>query len=493
MTTARPGARRRSTPQRVVVIGGGAAGLVAARTCTVAGCEVTVLEAGPTLGGSVARQEIADLVLDAGAESFATRGGAVAGLIDELGLGAHVVWPNAAGAWLHLSDRTVPMPKGGLLGIPPRPLARDVVAAIGLRAAWRAQRDRLFRMPRTADPATLGALVRERMGQAVLDRLVSPVATGVYSSSADDLAVDAIAPGLRAALVRTRSLARAAHEVRSGGAPTRPAAAGSHQTPGTPTTPGSAAGGLRGGMHTLIEALADDVLARGGGILTGTTADALARADDGTWVIHLAGDSTMTADVVVVATPDASALRLLTSIAPALADLDWPAPTRVELATLVLDAPELDAAPRGTGLLVAEDAHDRVAAKALTHATAKWAWLAEAAGAGRHVVRLSYGRAGAGNPAEDLDDAALRTLALRDATALLGTPLRDEQVVGFGRAAWANAVPLAARGQADRIRAVREAVAAAPGLEATGAWLAGTGLASVIPDARAAASRIQRS
>jgi oxygen-dependent protoporphyrinogen oxidase len=37
---------------------------------------------------------------------------------------------------------------------------------------------------------------------------------------------------------------------------------------------------------------------------------------------------------------------------------------------------------------------------------------------------------------------------------------------------------------------VRNAVAATPDLEATGAWIAGTGLASVVPDAQAAASRL---
>jgi oxygen-dependent protoporphyrinogen oxidase len=201
------------------------------------------------------------------------------------------------------------------------------------------------------------------------------------------------------------------------------------------------------------------------------------------------------ADAVIVATAQPDAVRLLrgalASDAGSLPAADaWPAPTRVDVATLVLDAPDLDAAPRGTGLLVAEDAHAGVAAKALTHATAKWAWLADAAGPGRHVVRLSYGQTGHANPAQGIDDDALRALALRDVAALLGVALEPTQVAGFARAVWTNAVSRAARGQAARVDAVREAVAATPGLEATGAWIAGTGLASVVPDAQAAASRL---
>ncbi|MFP3340697.1 protoporphyrinogen oxidase, partial [Micrococcus sp. SIMBA_131] len=47
----------------------------------------------------------------------------------------------------------------------------------------------------------------------------------------------------------------------------------------------------------------------------------------------------------------------------------------IALATLVVEAAGRDDAPRGTGVLVG--AGTDVAAKALTHATAKWAWLRE--------------------------------------------------------------------------------------------------------------------
>jgi oxygen-dependent protoporphyrinogen oxidase len=453
---------------RVVVIGGGAAGLVAARAAAASGADVTVLEARPAVGGSIARHEVAGLALDAGAESFATRGGAVVPLLDELGLADRIVWPHPAGSWLHLPDRTVPAPKGGMLGIPLDPHAPEVVAAIGPDAAARAARD--LAEPLRGVPDTLGELVRTRMGQAVLDRLVSPVANGVYSTPADDLALDAIAPGLRAALERTGSLARAVRELRGGAG----------------AKPGAAAGGLRGGMATLMRALADDIIARGGRVLTDAPVRGI-RRDGDVWLVDVdASRGTLRADAVIVATAQSAALRLLGDVIP---PADWPTPTRVDLATLVLDAPELDAAPRGTGLLVADDAHDVVEAKALTHASIKWAWVAERAGPGRHVVRLSYGQAGHRSRAADIDDDTLQTVAVRDAAALLDLPLEPAQVVGFARSTWTNAVSLAARGQAARIAAVHDAVRAMPGLEVTGAWVAGTGLASVVPSARAAASR----
>jgi oxygen-dependent protoporphyrinogen oxidase len=464
-------------PTRVVVIGGGAAGLTAARDIARPGFDVIVLEAGETAGGSVARHTVAGVELDAGAESFATRGGHVAELIDELGLGDAVESPNPAGAWLQLPDRAVPTPAGGVLGIPSTPLARDVIAALGWRGALRAYADRLLPVLTIGQERNLGRLVRRRMGRAVLENLVAPVTTGVYSASPDDLDVAVAAPGLNQALTRNGSLSGAVAELRGN------------------AKPGSAVGGLDGGMARLIDALVADVAARGGRVRTGVRVAGLRAGAESRWEVDLEGGTLLEADAVVIATESAAALPLLAEADPSLAELarlEWPAASTVELVTLVLDAPALDAAPRGTGMLVAETVDpERIAAKALTHASAKWPWLARRLPAGRHVLRLSYGRAGVGSPIEGMDDSAVLARSLRDASALLDIPLSESMVVGWTRKRWVNALPFAAAGERDRIAAVRDAVGGVPGLEVTGSWLAGTGLASVVPDARGAAARVR--
>ena len=197
------------------------------------------------------------------------------------------------------------------------------------------------------------------------------------------------------------------------------------------------------------------------------------------------------APYIVVAAPAEASRRLLDEAALGWSDAsDWPAAASVELVTLVLDAPALDGAPRGTGVLVAAGTPG-VTAKALTHSTAKWAWLADAAGAGRHVVRLSYGRAGEPNPLDGRTDDEVAALALADASTLLGVPLDASQLRAAGRSAWRDALSQATIGQRDRVRALEDVLAAEPGIEATGSWVAGTGLASVIPHALEAARRIR--
>lgn len=485
----------------VAVVGAGIAGLVAARACARLGLSVLILEAADAAGGCVGRTELAGLSLDTGAEGFATRNDSVAELIGELGLGGDIVDPNPAGAWLRLPPLTgteaitVPMPKLSLLGIPSSPLADDVRAAIGWKNSIRAYSDRLRPVLTIGTEKNFGKLVEQRMGKAVLDRLVSPISSGVYSADAHDLEVDVVAPGLNAALTRAGSLSGAVALLKSD------------------AKPGAGVRGIRGGMHRLVDALLAEVAHFDAELRLGSRVTGLRENTDGTWALSAtekpapeseapesdAGatepiERAFTARTVILAAPATISLGLLSEARPGwseASDSEWASGSAVEIVTLVLDAPALDSAPRGTGVLVAADTPGTTA-KALTHSTAKWAWLAEAAGPGRHVVRLSYGRLGQESPSSALDDTELTALALRDASAILGVPLTASQLVDSARTPWRDALSHAAIGQRERVTALRTRLEEETTLAATGSWLGGTGLASVIPDATAAASGIRR-
>ena len=153
----------------------------------------------------------------------------------------------------------------------------------------------------------------------------------------------------------------------------------------------------------------------------------------------------------------------------------------------MVDCPALDPAPRGTGLLVSDDVRD-VRAKALTHASAKWKWVAREAGEHRHVLRLSYGRATArgtgSSPEVALEDKHLIALALADASTLLGVGIEPEQLVGADVVRWHAALPRTDVGHWARVTGFRRALKEIPDAVAVGAWLAGTGLAAVVADTR---------
>jgi len=434
---------------QVVVVGGGVAGLVAARAAVLGGADVTVLEAGSRPGGVVAGAELDGIALDVGAESLAVRGGRARELLAALGL--ETVAPAPLGAWVRTSDGSFPLPAAGVLGIPGSPLADDVRRVIGARASWRAWCDRFLPELTIGREQNLGRLVRRRMGAAVLEKLVAPVVGNVYAVDPDEADVDSLAPGLGNALAQHGSLSAAVLALRSAA----PA--------------GSAVVGIPGGMHTLVGALQRDLQRFGVDLRTGTAADALHRTDAG-WDIDTRSER-LPADRVVLAADGTSARRLLAPHLDAALLTDWPEAHRTAVVTLLLDAPALDRAPRGSGVLVGRGVPG-VTAAALTHSSAKWPWLAEQLPTGRHAVRLSYRGASA-----DRADAAL---ALQDAANLLGVAASELQLVASHVAEWRQEGQRALLGMRARIGSVRDAVAALPGIDVTGAWISGTGLAAVV-------------
>ena len=310
---------------------------------------------------------------------------------------------------------------------------------------------------------TFGGLVRTRMGSRVVQRLVEPVVGGVHAADPDSLELATVAPTLADALRRTGSLAAAAGALRGAAGPS-----------------GSAVAGLRGGMFELVLGLVAAIERAGGEVRTGVRVSSVELADHG-WRVD-----DLTTARLVIATGPAAANPLLTAAAPG-APLAATAAggADVQLVTLVLDAPALDAAPRGSGVLVSALARG-VTAKALTHATAKWPWLAAAVPSGRHVLRLSYGRPGERLPPE----SSLPAVALADAATLLGVPLDSAAVLDSAVVRWPSALPHGRPGHAASVAALRAAVADRPGLAVVGSYLAGTGLAAVVADARAAVSTL---
>ncbi|MFK0005604.1 protoporphyrinogen oxidase [Paenarthrobacter sp. NPDC090520] len=469
------GGHAKSLGPSAVVVGGGISGLVAARELAVAGTAVTVLEATGSWGGCVGGHTVAGLSLDSGAESFATRSTAVADLARELGLESRIVAPHPGGAWVQLPEGARELPKTGVLGIPANPWDPEVRRSLGFAGALRASLDRWMpaSVGTSSDVTSVSELVRARMGKTVLERLVAPVVGGVHSADPALLDVDMVAPGLRAGLRKHGSLAAAV-------ASQRQAARG---TGSVPAKAGSAVGGLTGGMHTLVTALVKDLRGRGVDLLTDKRVASARKTSHG-WQVTAGGEA-YDADRLVVALDGPAAVGLLEDSLPGLTALrPGPGPL-VSLVTLVVDLPELDGRPRGTGILVAPQTAG-IRAKALTHATAKWDWLAEEAGPGTHVVRLSYGRMeDSGAPEAALDDENLLSAALEDASALLTVPVSRTDILDWDVVRWAGALPFAAVGHKQRVAQVRKVVGSVDGLTVVGGWLAGNGLAAVVADTRA--------
>lgn len=531
----------------VLVVGGGISGLLAARRHALAGDAVTLVEPEPVVGGAVAATTfmathgaggdraaaetetetetdgstaLTALEINAGAEAFSVTSGAVEELLDQLGLADAVVSPAAGRGSRLVSDAgSLPSPRGGLLGIPGRPLSREVRTVLGPVGALRAAADRLLPASVGLRPGvTIGQYVRTRMGRRVVERLVAPVVGGVHSADPETLELTAIQPRLPAAVREHGSLAASVRALRPGtGTPTGNGATttgrGASATGGA-KTPGTAVRSIRPTMAELPRALERTLREHGARIRTGVGVVSVTRnapgggdgdgfpgaagipaAADGpaAWSVRLDDDSSLHADVLVLACPPDVSARLLRGSEPELAAAIPEAPSSpVRLVALALDAPALDDAPSGTGALVAPGT-EAVRAKALTHASAKWDHVREAArGCGEHlhVVRLSYGRPGEELPADDTareqtgGRSALVDRALADASFILSTPLTREHLRGARAITWDRAMRQAKPGHREALERLGALLEPRTDLELVGSWRDGTGL-----DAIAAAER----
>lgn len=448
----------------VAVVGGGVAGLVSARELARRGHHVVVLEAGDRWGGALRADDLDGIAVDVGAEGFAVTRPETRALIDDLGLRASVVAPRRSDPYLLLPEGLHPMPHA-MLGVPTSLDDPAVVAVLGGDEARRAAVLDAAPMAATDPGISLGDLVRSRMGAAVVDRILVPVVGGVHAVHPDLVEAESVIPGLRASAASAGSLA--------GGAARLRAASG---------VPGAAIAGLEGGMTTLVRALVAACADAGADLRLLTPVSGIDLGAD-QWQVHLASE-VLGVDDVVLAVDAPTAARLVPATPELTRALEDVQTGDVAVVALVLDAPALDDDPVGSGVLVAPG-HPQVRAKALTHATAKWAWLRESFGPGRHLVRLSYGRDG--RIQEPLDD--LVAIATADAAAILG--LTDPVVRDARVTRWDRSLVRPAPGHRERVARIRETAAALPGLALVGAGLGGNGLAGTIATALTATDQLE--
>jgi oxygen-dependent protoporphyrinogen oxidase len=444
---------------RVVVIGGGIAGLAAAHA--LHGMDVVVLESTGQVGGKLRTSEVGGLRVDEGAESFLARVPEALGLARAVGLDGDLVNPAATTASIWARGRLRPIPPRTMLGVP-----SSVASLRGLLSGPERARAALdLVLPagdESPDDEAVASVVRRRLGPAVVDRLVEPLLGGVYAGRAEYLSMRATMPQLT---IVAGSLMRAARTA-------LPADSGS-------ISPVFAT--VVGGLGRFADALA---AASGAEIISGRTVRELRRTTSGFCVVHGATTDAreLTADAVVVAVPPAPAARLLADVAPAAAsELATIETASVALVTLVWRRADI-VTPTGSGYLVPPSAGRPV--KGVTVASSKWAHLDD----GEHVaVRCSFGRYG---ETADLqrDDDELVALAL-DEIGLTGRESAPPIATRVSR--WGGALPQYAVGHVDRVRRIRAAVAAVPGLAVCGAAYEGVGIPACIRTGQQAADAIR--
>ncbi|MFJ8577753.1 protoporphyrinogen oxidase [Micromonospora sp. NPDC093277] len=457
-------------PSRVAIVGGGITGLAAAvrlRERLPAGTEIILYEQSGRLGGKLRTGELAGGPVEFGAESFLMRdpaGGesAAVALVRKLGLAESIVHPSVGQAALVVDGGLRPVPGGTLVGVPGD---LEKVAAVA-RPVADADRDAGQPLLGPDADVPVGALVRARLGDEVVDRLVDPMLGGVYAGRSDDLSLAATMP----------ALARAARVEHTLVGAVRAAQAAAPRTPGTPVF-----GTLAGGLSTLVEAAA---AASGATIRRDAAVRELHRTATG-WRLTVGptrDPEQVDVDAVVLAVPARSAARLLagpaSEVAATIGELDY---ASVALISMALPEPEL---PELSGFLV--PATEGLLIKASTFFTTKWGHLRRADGLA--LVRASVGRYGDETSLQLTDEDLVATVH-RELSKVLGVPLPTPVDRHVQR--WGGALPQYTPGHLGRVTAARAALRAAhPTLALAGAGYDGVGIPVCVRSGETAAEEI---
>jgi protoporphyrinogen/coproporphyrinogen III oxidase len=435
---------------RIVVVGGGITGLAAAHRAAQLGADVLVVEQSPAVGGKLRRATLptAGFEVDAGAEAFAVRDPQTGEpspafeLAREFGL--DLVSPGVSRAAIAGPAGLEPIPAGTLMGIP------------GDASLERAPYGGPL-LPAGADVA-VGALVRARLGDEVVERLVDPMLGGVYAGRADDLSLAATIPALAAACTEHPMLTGAVRAVL--------AARPRDESPLFAT--------FRGGPYRL----AAELVARIGAerVATGRPVRELCRAADGRWRLTVGSTrdpQTLTADAVVLAVPATPANRLLAQVSTVDVPLAY---ASVALVSVLLPQATL---PELSGFLVPGASSSNI--KAVTFLDRKWPHLRRP---GRTLARISLGRFGEESVLQR-PDGELVELAVGELAALVGTP---RQPVAAAVHRWGGALPQYPPGHPARVAAARSALPG--GLALAGAAYDGVGIPACIRSGRTAAEQL---
>jgi len=450
---------------RVVIVGGGISGLVAARTLVSAGLDVTVLEAAGRWGGKINSIALDGIRLDTGAESVLARRSEGIALIGSLGLNDRLVHPSDAQPELLIEGRLHSLPRS-VSGVP-----TDLEPLTGVLSGAGLARARLEPTELTVPggDVSIGRLVDERLGPEVTDRIVEPLLGGVYAGHARDLSLAAVSPELH-------------RRFESGGSLVDHARALADAAPGGPVF-----AGLMGGLAILVDALVNDLQRQGVTLHLASTVLGLGRSDAGYKPNVDAATSIdeRVFDAVIISTPWPVAARLLADYQPIVGDLAAVPYASMAIVTMIVRGLET----RASGLLAPPGELPTI--KAVTCSSIKWPWLAEQArtswGSDAAVVRASVGRLGEEHLLQ-IDDVTLLARTVAEARRIPGW--EGIRLVTGHVQRWGGALPQYLVGHRDRVARVRQRVDEIRGLALCGAAMDGIGIAACIGSATDGATKI---
>lgn len=480
--------------KRIAIIGGGIAGLSAAwalekarraATDSADAFEYHLFESAGRLGGVISSEIVDGCVVEGGPDSFLTEKPAAAALCRELGIDEQLLPSNdrERRTYIVVKNRLIPLPDGLMFMVPTKLVPTILTPLFSWSTKLRMAREFLFPPAPASGDESVAAMTRRHFGQETVDRLVSPLLSGVYGGDASQLSVRAVLPRMVTMEQEHRSLSRAMLAARKTAAP--PSASG--RKPGAPRTLFTT---LRNGMVQMVDGIAGQL--QPGSIHLNSLVTGIARVDseidgekrDRGWRVETA-HSKETYGGIVLALPAWASANLLRPVDMGVANgLSVVAYSSSITVTMGFELADLANLPPGFGFLVPATEHRSMLACTFVHAK-----FAGRTPAGKGVLRCFLGGAGKDSLLHE-SDSNLTEIVLKELATIVGVRAQPTFVrIARSRRAMAQY----GVGHLERMQLIRDGVANLPGLALAGNAYEGIGVPDCIRTGQQAAESVLRS
>jgi len=275
---------------RVVVVGGGIAGLTLAERLTAAGHDLTLVDAEARAGGVIRSERRDGFLCETGPQAILSGRPDTQALITAAGLDARVIWSRAA------TRRRFVYLRGALRTLPSSPPTLLQTDLLGAMAKLRLAREPFVAKGDPAREESVLAFFERRFGAEAARAIGAPAVIGVYAGDAANLSMRSALPRLWEMEQKHGSVLRGAF-----------AARGQSGDAGPPRS-----FSFPDGLEELPRALAEKLGARR------VVARAVAIEPRGVgYQVQLASGAPLDAERIVVTTPAHVAAELLAPLAPA--------------------------------------------------------------------------------------------------------------------------------------------------------------------------------
>ncbi|MDF1536718.1 MAG: protoporphyrinogen oxidase [bacterium] len=464
--------------QRVCVVGGGLSGLSAAylirEEAGKAGLpvEITLLEAEPRTGGKIGTLSWEGCLGETGPNGFLDNKPHTLDLCARMGIEGSLLRSTDAARKRYIFSG------GRLQALPEDPVLFMGSDLVSVRGRIRIASEYLVPRKEGADDETLADFVRRRLGKEALDKLIGPMASGVFAGDPENMSLAACFPKVLALEKKYGGLIRGMLAMK------KEAALKGGSGPGS-AGPGGVLTSFTGGMGDLTDALSGRL---GESVVTSAPVVKLEAAANGRNPRYrlTCGDSKDRAEtdaaVVVLAIPAYASAALLRELDPGIAATMDTIPYAVmAVVHLGYDESSLPFPLDGFGFLIPKSEGRRILGSLWASSI-----FSGRAPAGHALLTVMIG--GAGDPfTPRLDEEDLLNVARQEVNVTMGI----ETAPVFSRVIkWEKAIPQYTFGHLDRIESIENRLADHPGLFITGNAWRGVGINDCVAEGERAARRV---